>query len=98
MRFILPAIRCRHKIKNKNKHHHDHLLFFCLIFSFFITAQALLLCVVPTKSKKENIVPSGNWFGKNYAGALAGLTVVGGIIIVALFGLVSTNSPFQSLL
>ena len=55
------------------------------------------LCVVPTKSKKENLVSSGNWFGKNYAGALAGITVVGVVIIVALFGLVSTNSPFQSL-
>ena len=54
------------------------------------------LCVVPTKSKKENLVPSGNWFGKNYAGALAGITVVGVVIIVALSLLVSIYSPFHS--
>ena len=54
------------------------------------------LCVVPTKSKKENLVPSGNWFGKNYAGALAGITVVDVVIIVALSLLVSIYSPFHS--
>ena len=54
------------------------------------------LCVVATKSKKENLVSSGNWFGKNYAGALAGITVVGVVIIVALSLLVSIYSPFHS--
>ena len=54
------------------------------------------LCVVPTKSKKENLVSSGNWFDKNYAGALAGITVVGVVIIVALSLLVSIYSPFHS--
>ena len=55
------------------------------------------LCVVPTESKKENLVPSGNWFGNNYAGALAGITVAGVVIIVALSFLVSIYSPFHSL-
>ena len=31
VRFILPARRCMHKIKNKNEDRHDHLLLFCLL-------------------------------------------------------------------